>query len=135
MAVFPVACNENHSLFIPPNVGGARGARTVTADRVNILRCWEGQTQRSASGDSQCWQTKKSNQIKQSGINYTKVRKIFSAFVIMPHSFHFFFCVWWTSYYYIESRELIEKSSIILKWLAICLKGTLLLPIHFHNRA
>lgn len=81
MAVFPVACNENHFLFIPPNVGGARSARAVTAERVNILRRREGQTQHSTPGDSQCWQTEKSNQIKQSGINYTKDFFVYLSFL------------------------------------------------------
>lgn len=127
MAVFPTACNENHSLFIPPNVGGARGARAVTVKRVNIHWLREGQTQHAAPGDSQCWQTKKSNQIKQNGINYTKARKIFQCIcdcapfpLFLSGGHHIFF---------MDSRELIEKSSIILRWPVICLKGTLSLPI------
>lgn len=67
-------------LFLPMCVcvcWGGRGARAVTVERVNILRLREGQTQHTTSGDSQFWQAKKSNQIKQSGINYTKGRKIF----------------------------------------------------------
>lgn len=72
-------------------MGGAWGARAGTAEWVNILWLREGQTQHAAFGNSRCWQTKKSNKIKQIGINYTKVRDFFfGAFVIVePHSLHF----------------------------------------------
>lgn len=62
-----------------------------------------------------------------------KWERFFGEFVIVePHSLHFI-SIWWTSYFFIESRELIEKSNVILRWPAICLKRTLSLPIRFHN--